>query len=314
MPLNQDYNNIFEREIVQPSKGIIFFFSPLNDRHTYQPYSHAISPDAVEKLGELMRHNLLFYSFGEDEVVTYYEKDAFSSLEKAAKYAYQARLPHRDPKKDGLPGEVLLDLLVQIYNPDAYKLAVRTLFRQDDKNEIKGYDLTYFTKDSSGISLWLGQAKLGEKAYCKSGIDKDLIEKYVASYLSRQLFFVCDKRKSITDDAKAILEAIEALNIRLITEDADEPARAQQLIDLLNQLGIRIKIPCLLVYEENGIYQDTTKLYERIMAEAEGMKAFFNSHTYTFDGFSPEIIFYVFPIESIDRLRDKENGFYAGLC
>lgn len=308
------YKGIFNMEIIQQSKGIIFSLSPLNDKHTYQPYSHAISNDAVERLGELMRHNLLFYSFGEDEVVTYYEKDLFLSLELAAKYAYQKRLPHRDPKQDGLPGEVLLDLLVQIYNPYAYKLAVRTLFRQDDNNEIKGYDLTYFTKDSSGISLWLGQAKLGEKAYCKSGIDKDLIEKYVASYLSRQLFFVCDKRKSVTDDAKAILEAIEALNIRLIAEDADGSARAQQLLDLLNKLGIRIKIPCLLAYEENGIYQDTTKLYERIMAEAEGMKAFFNSHTYTFDGFSPEIIFYVFPIESIDRLRDKENGFYAGLC
>lgn len=308
------YKDIFNMEIIQQSKGIIFSFSPLNDKHTYQPYSHAISNDAVERLGELMRHNLLFYSFGEDEVVAYYENNAFSSLEQAAKYAYQKRLPHRDPKQNGLPGEVLLDLLVQIYNPDAYKLAVRTIFRQDDNNEIKGYDLTYFTKDSSGISLWLGQAKLGEKAYCKSGIDKDLIEKYVASYLSRQLFFVCDKRKSITDDAKDILKAIEALNIRLIAEDADEPARAQQLFDLLNKIGIRIKIPCLLAYEENGIYQDTTKLYERIMAEAEGMKAYFNSHTYTFDGFSPEIIFYVFPIESIDRLRDKENGFYAGLC
>ena len=164
---------------MQHSKGIIFSFSPLNDQHTYQPYSHGISSDAVEKLGELMRHNLLFYSFGEDEVVTYYEKDAFSSLEQAAKYAYQKRLPHRDPKQDGLPGEVLLDLLVQIYNPNAYKLAVRTLFRQADNNEIKGYDLTYFTKDSSGISLWLGQAKLGGKTYCKNGIDKDLIEKYV---------------------------------------------------------------------------------------------------------------------------------------
>ena len=151
MSIYQDYKTIFETEIVQQSKGIIFSFSPLNDIHSYQPYTHSISPDAVEKLGELMRHNLLFYSFGEDEVVSYYKKNAFSSLEKAAKYAYRARLPHRDPKQDGLPSEVLLDLLIQIYNPNAYKLAVRTIFRQADNNEIKGYDLTYFTKDSTGI-------------------------------------------------------------------------------------------------------------------------------------------------------------------
>ena len=312
MSTYQEYNDIFEREIIQRSKGVIFSFSSLNNKHTYQPYSHAISNDAVERLGELMRHNLLFYSFGEDEVVAYYEKDAFSSMEQASIYAYESRLPHRDPKQDGLPSEVLLDLLVQIYNPNAYKLAVRTIFRQADKNEIKGYDLTYFTRDSSGISLWLGQAKLGGKSYCKNGIDKDLMGKYVASYLSKQLFFVCDKRIHISDDAQGILEAIETVNIRSINDD--ETMRAQQLIDLLNSLGIQIRIPCLLAYEENGVYQDASKLYERVMAEAEDMKDYFNSHSYSFTGFSPEIIFYVFPIESIDRLRDKENGFYAGLC
>ena len=54
-----------------------------------------------------------------------------------------------------------------MYTPNAYKLAVRTLFRQNDKNEIKGYDSTYFTRDEKGFSLWLGQAKLGGETYCK---------------------------------------------------------------------------------------------------------------------------------------------------
>ncbi len=130
--------------------------------------------------------------------------------------------------------------------------------------------------------------------------------------MSKQLFFFSNKRIHITSDAEEILKAIENMNIRTIGED--ETVRAQQLIDLLNKLGIRIKIPCLLAYEENGIYQDASKLYERVMNEAEEIKAFFNRHPYTFTGFSPEIIFYVFPIESIDRLRDKEKGFYAGLC
>ena len=56
---------------------------------------------------------------------------------------------------------------VQLYNPQACKLAVRTILRQNDNNEIKGYDLTYFSKDETGVSLWLGQAKLGGKAYSK---------------------------------------------------------------------------------------------------------------------------------------------------
>ena len=312
MTIYQDYKNIFEKEILRRSNGIIFAFSPLNDKHTYQPYSHAISPDAVEKLGELMRRTLLFYTFGEDEVVAYYRKNAFSSLDEAAKYAYNSRLPHREPKQDGLPSEVLLDLLVQLYNPNAYKLAVRTIFRQNDNNEIKGYDLTYFSKDDSGLSLWLGQAKLGGKSYCKNGIDTDLFSKYVTSYLSEQLFFVCDKRIHITDDAKAILEVIEKLNIHAINDNT--VSRAHQLIDLLNKLGIKVRIPCLLAYEEESVYRDAAGLYERAMAEVEDVKTYFNSRHYPFAGFSPEIVFYVFPIVSVERLRDKEKGFYAGLC
>ena len=312
MPNHMSYNDIFNKEIIQKSKGIIFSYASLNDKHTYQPYSHNIDDSAVEKLGELMRHNLLFYSYGEDEVKKAYESDNFTSLKQAAKYAYKNRLPHRDPKHDGLPSEVLLDLLIQIYNPNAYKLAVRTIFRQNNNNEIKGYDLTYFTRDSSGISLWLGQAKLGAKQYCKDGINKDLIEKYTKDYLAKQLYFVSDKRIALTTEAKSILEAIDKLNARTIDDDDD--TRAQALIDLLKDLGITIRIPCLLAYDESDVYKDASRIYEHMQAEVEGIKNHFNGNSYSFTGFSPEIVFYVFPIESVNRLRDKEKGFYAGLC
>lgn len=308
----QEYHNIFDREIIQASKGILYSFSPLNDKHTYQPYCHRISDDAVEQLGKLMRHNLLFYSYGEDEVVEYYNNHSFSSLEQAAKYAYMNRLPHRDATQDGLPSEVLLDLLVQIYNPTAYKLAVRTIFRQNDNFEIKGYDLTYFTKDKSAISLWLGQAKLGEKSYCKNGIKNDLLEKYIADYIAKQLYFICDKRIVISEEAKSILSIIEQLNIRTIADnDAD---RAKQLIDFLNKHNILIKIPCLLAYDQKSVYNNASTLYNKITSEVEELKDFFNSQSFIFSGFNPEILFYVFPIESINCLRDKGKGFYAGLC
>lgn len=131
----QKYNDIFNKEIFQKSKGIIFSFSQLNDKndkYVYCPYSHAISEDAVEQLGALMRRNLFFYSFGETEVIEYYESGCFDTMERAARYAYKNRLPKRADITDGLPSETLLDLLVQLYNPNAYKLAVRTIFRQDD--------------------------------------------------------------------------------------------------------------------------------------------------------------------------------------
>ena len=203
-------------------------------------------------------------------------------------------------------------MLIQLYNPNAYKLAVRTLFRQDDNNEIKGYDLTYFTKDETGITLWLGQAKLGEKNYCKSGIHNDLLEKFKKEYLAKQLFFVCDKRIGITDDAKSILEAIEDIN-RLMM-NAVESIRADYLIDYFKKHHINIKIPCLLAYGNGPVYPDAGKIYNAIQKEVNSIKQYYAKHTYLFEGFSPEIVFCIFPIESIERLRDKEHGFYAGLC
>ena len=311
MAVTQEYKEIFEKEIIQKSKCIIFSYSPLEDTYKYLPYSHAVGGNAVEDLAALMRQNLLFYAFGEDEVVNFYNKGSFSSLEQAAKYAYMQRLPKRENTNDGLLSEVLLDLLVQLYDPNAYKLAVRTLFRQNDNNEIKGYDLTYFSKNSDGITIWLGQAKLGDKGYCESSIDKDLAEKYSQIYLSKQLFFVCDKRIHITEDAANILELIDDLNILMLDESAEE--RAKKLFSLFKEKNILVKIPCLLAYGANEVYQDAGQLFTRIETEVSSIRDYYRKKSYDFTGFKPEIVFYVFPIESIERIRDKEKGFYAGL-
>ena len=62
MSIELSYKEIFDKEILQKSRGIIFSFSPLQDHYVYQPYSHGVSEDSVEKLGELMRHNCGFVS------------------------------------------------------------------------------------------------------------------------------------------------------------------------------------------------------------------------------------------------------------
>lgn len=117
---------------------------------------------------------------------------------------------------------------------------------------------------------------------------------------------------SLTDDAKAILEIIEDINIQMM--DNDDDTRAKKLLDYFKSANIRIKIPCLLAYGEESVYKDASLLYKTIIQETEGLRNYFSKHTYAFSGFDPEIVFYIFPIESIERLRDKEKGFYAGLC
>ena len=312
MSQNDKYRDIYNKEIICKGRGIVFSYEPFSDKFVFAPFSHNVGETAVEDLGELMRNNLFFYAFGENEVVKYYEDGMFATLQESAKFAFKQRLPDRSEINDGLPSEALLDLLIQMYTPNAYKFAVRTLFRQNDKNEIKGYDSTYFTKDEKGFSLWLGQAKLGGETYCKDSIHKDLLDKFKDVYLSKQLFFVCDKPVELTDDAKEILRIINKLNISTMEED--EKTRAKKLIECFITEKIKIKIPCLLAYGKSEVYGDVSELYAKVISEAETVRDYYKRHTYVFDGFSPEIVFYIFPIESIDRLRDKEKGFYAGLC
>ncbi len=42
MTLYEKYNDIFQKEIIEKSNGIIFSYFPLKDQY-YFPYSHAIS-------------------------------------------------------------------------------------------------------------------------------------------------------------------------------------------------------------------------------------------------------------------------------
>ena len=178
MSIADEYKTIYQREIESTSNELICTYSSTVDTHIFQPLSHnclkacpsGCSSDCHIKLGELLRKNLVFYCYGEEEIVQKFNDGNFTNLEDAILFAYKNRLPKRNAKQDGLPGEVLLDLIIQTHEPGAYKLAVRTMFRQDDNSEIKGFDLTYFTFQNNHISLWLGQAKMGEKGYCKQGI------------------------------------------------------------------------------------------------------------------------------------------------
>lgn len=308
--ISEEYRKIFDDVIVHSSEGVILRYDIYKDVIEYQPMSHNADDDGVQRLGELMRKNLFFYCYGEEEVVERYGD--FKDADRAARFAYIERLPKRDSKMDGLLGEVLLDLLIQLFEKDTYKLAVRTKYRQNNNMEIKGYDLTYFTSNGDDITIWLGQAKTGKKYYCKSDIEKDLLNTFNKRYLSRQLLFICDKATDITKEGRKIVNMINKLNSA--TFDSDETNSENSLLDLFRENNISINIPCLLAYDEAKVYTNPKKLGENIINEVKEIRGFFSKKRYEFEGFNPKIILYIFPIKDLEKLRDKEVGFYYGLC
>lgn len=317
MSISEDYRKIFEAEIDSEVRKNIKIYDKDIDIHLFQPLSHnceqicnnSCTHKCYKTLGSIMRKNIVFYSYGESEIVDNYNNGMFSDLNKAVAYAYRQRLPKRKPKQDGLPSEVLFDLIIQTLLPNAYKLAVRTIMRQNDNNEIKGYDLTYFTKENGQTTLWLGQAKLGSKQYCKDGIKDDLDTKYNASYLSNQIYFLADKPCGLTDEAKEITQLINKLN--MINALEDESKRAIELLKCFLDNGIQINIPCLLAYDKNSVYKDINNLQKEIEKETKWAKNNFNK-IFNFQSITPKLLFFIFPLEDIEKLRG-DDGFYAGL-
>jgi hypothetical protein len=98
--------------------------------------------------------------------------------------------------------------------------------------------------------------------------------------------------------------------MKFIGKTDDE--RAKAMVAFFKEYNISIKIPCLLAYGEGSIYSDVSAVSTAIESEIEGIKDYFTKHTYTFEGIEPEILFLVFPIKDLEKLRGKE-GFYAGL-
>lgn len=317
MSISEEYKKIYKREIVNEVKDDLKIYDEDIDIHFFQPFSHNCKNmcnnnchhDCYKKLGSVMRKNILFYCYGESEIVENYNMGLLTDLDKAVVAAYRQRLPKRNANQDGLPSEVLFDLLIQSIMSDAYKLAVRTIFRQNDNNEIKGYDLTYFTNDNGNITLWLGQAKLGGKQYCKDGIKEDLEKKYTDSYLSSQIYFLADKPCGLTAEGKRIAMTINNLNI--INALEDDTKRAEELLGYFLKNNIHINIPCLLAYDKNSVYKDVDKLKIEIDKEVEWAKKNFNK-LFSFQSITPKLIFFIFPLEDLEKLRGDE-GFYAGL-
>lgn len=310
MSMNE-YRKIYEKLIVKKSEGIIFSYDPLHDQYEYQPYSHLTGTAGIKSLAKLMRNNLPFYCYGESEIVQEYARGRLDDLEKCARYAYIQRLPKRQGTSDGLLSEVLFDLLIEIFEPQATKLALRTIFRQNDNNEIKGYDLTYLSKSGDNtISLWLGQAKMGDYRYCISSIHDDLLSKYTTSYFTKQIYFLCDKPYATSNESKYLLGIVDDLNRSMIDAPADQ--RERELVKLFERKDISIKIPCLLAYENELLYDNPANLYLNLCNEIEKVRLFYSKKNYSSLVLKPHIMFMVFPLSSIEQIRDEE-GFYNGL-
>jgi hypothetical protein len=307
MGIFEEYRELYEKHIVDKAKLLIVKYNPVKHQYEYKPYSHTVSSDAIDKLSELIIDNMVFYAFSEGEIVEQNNKfGLLDNLTIAARYAYEQRLPKRkNPNTDGTTGEVLLDILIQVFEPISQKLIARAKYKQQgDNNEIKGYDALYFVKNTEEISLWLGQVKTGACSYCKSSIVDDLNEKYVLDYFCNSVFYIADKADKSSDLLEILCE-INKICFKSAQFNWDAATKKTALIDLLKNRNVKLKIPCLLAYTKD-IYSDDRELGIKIKDSVQEMVDAFDQTDFNIiNELEYELMFCVFPLSDVKALREK---------
>ena len=173
----------------------------------------------------------------------------------------------------------------------------------NSKQEIKGYDALYFTKNSDGICLWLGQAKAGKKKYCTDSIADDLKSKYNKKYFSDTVLYIADKKD--TSELDDILNAINGICFESMKCGWDENRKAQEILTELNRWNVKIKIPCLITYSKD-IYSDEKALEKYIKKEITDTLKCFEEITLDIElNMDFEVIFYILPVKDVDYIRKK---------
>jgi len=304
--INNEYKKIYDSMITAKSKSIIIEYSSYKQTHKYRPFSHLCKDCALDELFDLVIDNVVFYAFSENEIINLKTNvEILNDLRSAAKFAFSERLPKRlNANSDGTLGEVLLDLLIQVYEPLSQKLVARAKHTEmRKKTEITGYDALYFTKNNDEISLWLGQAKAGSESYCKSDIKNDLNNKFSSEYFSDTAFYIADKSDS--KDLTILLNEINKICFEAQKKGLTKKEKTDNLYKLLRQYNIHIRIPCLLAYTKN-IYDDMNLLPKEIKKITEAISKYYDSEKYSINiGLPYNLIFYVFPIKDVTYIRER---------
>jgi hypothetical protein len=300
------YRNLYNDAIVNKTRVIVIEYSSRCGTYHYIPYSHHASEEAVDDLAALIIDNMVFYAFSEDEIVDRHSRiGLLDDLRIAAKYAYTERLPKRlDPNSDGIMGEVLLDLILQVFVPHSQKLLARAKFREiNSTNEIKGYDALYFTKNGEEIWMWLGQAKSGVESYCKNSIKDDLNTKYTADYFANTAFYIVDKCNS--KELVSLINEIDAMCLECHKAQLNKREKVHRLLALLRERKVKVKIPCLLAYTKD-IYTNETLLQSEIERIGSSIFDSFEGENFSIGiGLEFDLIFYIFPIKDVGSIRNQ---------
>lgn len=308
-------NEIFQNMIGNELEGLIVKYLPYNDTFDVHPYRQSITTYFEEQFADLLFDSIIFYAFEKEEIEKDYSKGSFRDLRKAARAAYEMRVPKTEKEFDGLFGELALDSFLKCFFPNMEMLYSRVKYLErypkkdlDEKrsgHEVKGYDGLLFSCDGDKKYMWVGQVKTGSWKYCLDDIKEDINKSILEHYFSSAMMILADIMKAVSCRSKNLLKIIDDLNDLILEYSLDKALLHSKIVAYFKQENITIRIPCLIIANEEN-YSDEKALLEIIKAK---IKDAFNDFNIVNDAeLNIEVVLLVFPVQNISKIRTEFLG------
>lgn len=302
---------IFKQFIGERLTPLIMKYDSYKDVFTTHPYRHIFDEDFERNFTDVIFDSIIFYAYEKDEIEKEYNKGRLTDLRKAARGAYENRVPKTEREADGLLGELTLDSFIKLFFPHIEMLYSRVKYMERSPHEeesverkgheIKGYDGMVFSIEDGQKYFWVGQVKTGSWEYCLSAIKDDINKSTIKNYFGDAIAILCDIMRAVSSTSSELSQIIDDINDRIFENNSNRSVKVDSILDYFKEEQIKIRIPCLLMPDETN-YSDEPELLNIVKRKIHNTFKDFEIENKS--NLDVEILLLIFPLRNLKKVRE----------
>lgn len=237
-------------------------------------------------LVELIVNSIVEYSFNETELLNKdILKKHFSAIR--TRLRYEENDNQQTKEKYGFYGEVILNLILQLYFGTEAIVAKGFFYDPLKPEENKGFDSFHLIEKDKNIDLWFGEVKFHQSySSALSSIFVKIEDAISDKYFHKNLLAMESKRYSLNTNNSGIAKLLE--------EISDEPNVV--IADLVEKYKLKLVYPILIMCDTPKNYDYTIKsIIEKIKNDFCGKKLSI--------GFDYELFFILLPVGNTKQIK-----------
>lgn len=279
------------KALLSRAKDLIFKFSldPSEESASRHPIhlNYESGQYRQSDLVKLVRDAVVHFALTPEEFDEYITKNG--DVGEASRVAW-SRISDVSKNSKGDYGELLLFLVLKLFFPASERFVTKARLRSSTKDQIKGFDCAHFTVEGEDVVLWLGEAKFHQSF--STAIDGALesIQEH------------CE-REYLKDEFSILFPNIE------LNRDYPHRDKLQNILNGSRSLdSVKFKIPVLLTYDCAKLKNHSSITTDEFLQE---MKEEFVAKFKVIEGRGLvlkdnfEVVFIVFPLESVKTIKDE---------